>query len=129
MKSHDALAASPCASVVVITSTSGHLGFRNSSAYAMSKIALTGLVRSLAVEWAGHPVRVSAVAPAIVPTAMNAEVRKQAGYLDKKLEGIPLGRVIEASEVAGAVAFLAGPRSSGITGATLNVDGGAIVMG
>lgn len=120
---------SPSASVVIITSISGELGFKNASIYGMSKMALDGLVHGLAVEWAAYPVRVNAVAPAIVETEMNADMRKVEGYLENKLKGIPLGRTILAQEVAEAAAFLAGPRSSAITGEILHVDGGSMILG
>lgn len=126
---YEALSRSPQASVVTITSINGELGIAGGSAYGMSKAALTALVRTLAVEWAPVPIRVNAVAPAIVPTAMNAEVREIPGYLERKLDGIPLRRLIEPEEVAEAVAFLAGPRSSAVTGDTIFVDGGAVVQG
>jgi len=123
------LSKSPQAAAVVLTSISGELGFRNSSVYAMSKMALTALVRCLAVEWSSYPIRVNAVAPAMVETAMNAEVRQIEGYLENKRAGIPLGRTIRATEVAAAVAFLAGPGGSGITGEVLHVDGGSVIAG
>lgn len=126
---YQALSRSPQASVVTITSINGELGIEGGSIYGMSKAALTAMVRTLAVEWAPVPIRVNAVAPAIVPSAMNAEVRGRPGYLARKLERIPLRRVIEPHEVAEAVAFLAGPRSSAITGDTIFVDGGAVIQG
>lgn len=116
-------------SVTFITSVNGQLGMVGGTAYGMSKAALHSLVRTWAVEWGPDDVRVNAVSPAIVPTEMNRAVRSDPDYLAAKLAGIPLGRMIEISEVAEAVAFLAGPRSSGITGAVLQVDGGALIKG
>lgn len=115
--------------VAVITSTSGNLGFAGSSVYAMSKMALTGLVRSLAVEWADEDIRVNAVAPAIVPTEMNADVRAVPGYTEKKLAAIPLGRFVEPDEVAKVIEFVISEQSTAITGQVLFVDGGASIKG
>ena len=116
-------------SVVMVTSTAGERGIAGSAAYGMTKAALNSLVRTLAVEWAARPVRVNAVSATIVPTAMNEGARATAGYLEQKLGTIPLGRMIEPAEVAEAVAYLAGPRSSGITGDTIHVDGGVTMRG
>lgn len=116
-------------SVVMVTSTAGERGIAGSAAYGMTKAALGSLVRTLAVEWAAIPVRVNAVSATIVPTAMNEAIRASEEYLAQKLSTIPLGRMIEPDEVAEAVAFLAGPRSSGITGDTIHVDGGVTMRG
>ena len=95
------------------------------AAYSSSKAALSSLTRSLAVEWAGHGIRINAVAPGHV----NVERIRQGGAegrlnLDEFRRAIPMGRLAEPEEVADAVLFLAGPRSSFITGQVLSVDGG-----
>lgn len=124
-----ALFAASDAAVVTITSINGELGMRAGAAYGMSKSALTALTKTLAVEWAEHGVRVNAVAPAIVPTAMNAAMRVDEEFLAWKLSGIPLGRMVDASEVAAAIHFLAGSGASSITGEVLHTDGGAVIAG
>lgn len=116
-------------SVVMVTSTAGERGIAGTSAYGMTKAALDSLCRTLAVEWSALPVRVNAVSATIVPTAMNESARAAGDFLEKKLTTIPLGRMIDSIEVAETVAFLAGQRSSGITGDTIHVDGGVTIRG
>ena len=110
-----------------IASTSG-LPTRN--AYSAAKAGVLGLTRAMAGEWARDGIRVNAVAPGYVRTALVAALGRQ-GAID--LQGIahrtPLGRMAEPAEIALAIAFLASPRASYITGAVLPVDGGWTAFG
>lgn len=124
-----ALFAASDAAVVTITSINGELGMRAGATYGMSKPALTALTKTLAVEWAEHGVRVNAVALAIVPTAMSAAMRVDEEFLAWSLSGIPLGRMVDASEVAAAIHFPAASGASSITGEVLHTDGGAVIAG
>jgi NAD(P)-dependent dehydrogenase (short-subunit alcohol dehydrogenase family) len=101
------------------------------AAYTTSKHALVGLTRSMALDFATYGVRVNAVAPGSVDTpmlewAINLDPNPEA--LRRTVRGMhPLGRIAEPREIAEAVAFLASPRSSFVTGATLIVDGGLLL--
>ncbi len=101
------------------------LGERASTAglsiYNASKFAVAGLTRSWAKDLAPRNILVNVVQPGPIATVMNPEDGQNADYM----RGLTaLGRYGQPHEVASLVAFLAGPESSYITGATLNVDGG-----
>jgi NAD(P)-dependent dehydrogenase (short-subunit alcohol dehydrogenase family) len=93
--------------------------------YSASKAALDSLTRSMAVEWAGHGLRVNAVAPGHVATEGVLEDLRT-GRLDEKavLARIPLGRIAGGDDIADAVLFLSGDRARHILGHVLTVDGG-----
>jgi NAD(P)-dependent dehydrogenase (short-subunit alcohol dehydrogenase family) len=101
------------------------------AAYTTSKHALIGLTRSMALDFAGDGIRVNAVAPGSVDTpmlrwAISLDTNPEA--LTRVVEKMhPLGRIANPREVAEAVAYLASPRASFVTGATLTVDGGLLL--
>ena len=108
--------------IILISSVVGLLGSGGQTNYAASKAGLVGFGRSLARELASRSITVNVVAPGFVETDMTtalAEDRQQA-----ILANVPLARLASAAEIAGAVAFLAGPDAAYITGAVLPVDGG-----
>jgi 3-oxoacyl-[acyl-carrier protein] reductase len=112
--------------IVNITSVVGESGNGGQAAYAASKAGLIGLTTSLAKELAGRGVTVNAVSPGFIDTDMTAEHLPEAARA-KLLEQIPLARIGVADDVAHAVAFLAGPEASYITGQVLRVNGGLLV--
>jgi 3-oxoacyl-[acyl-carrier protein] reductase/novobiocin biosynthesis protein NovJ len=97
--------------------------------YATAKAAITGFTRALAAEFGPFGVTVNAVAPGFVATAMvddladRLNVDRQA-FLDRAGAATALGRVASATDIAGVVAFLAGPRSGYVTGQTVYATGG-----
>ncbi len=117
-------------SIVNLSSIAGLTGLPRRNAYGAAKAGVVALTRSMACEWARGGVRVNAVAPAFVETAL---VRKlaEAGRVDlpSLRRRTPLGRLIAAEEVAAAVGFLLSEAASGVTGATLPVDGGWTAFG
>ena len=112
---------SPRGAVVNITSVAVEMGGATMGLYRASKAALAGLTKVMAKEWGPDGVRVNAVSPGKVDT-------EDAGIDDDLVAmaklATPLGRLGDTGEIAEVVAWLLGPGSSYVTGATLTVDGG-----
>jgi NAD(P)-dependent dehydrogenase (short-subunit alcohol dehydrogenase family) len=111
-------------SIVNISSTYGHTGAAGASVYSASKHAVEGLTKSAALEAAGAGVRVNAIAPGPIETAM---LNRFTGTAERKAglaSTVPLKRVGKPDEIAQAIAFLSSDKASFITGASYLVDGG-----
>jgi NAD(P)-dependent dehydrogenase (short-subunit alcohol dehydrogenase family) len=94
------------------------------AAYVASKIAVEGLTRELARQWAPHGIRVNALAPGYFPTEMNAPMTADPGRRAALIGRTPMGRAGEPADLTGPLLFLAGEGARFITGHTLPVDGG-----
>jgi NAD(P)-dependent dehydrogenase (short-subunit alcohol dehydrogenase family) len=117
--------------MVVVGSVQSFTAVGSSAAYVASKHALLGLVRSMALDYARHNIRVNCVCPGAIDTPMLRWAASLDPNPEKVLETChrmhPLGRMGRPEEVANAIAFLASDWASFITGAALTVDGGMLV--
>jgi NAD(P)-dependent dehydrogenase (short-subunit alcohol dehydrogenase family) len=111
-------------SVVNVASQAALVSLPAQAAYTASKGAVAAMTRSLAIDWAEHGIRVNAVAPGFTVTPMTAAFFENEIFTRAATGRIPLGRLLEADEIAGAIVFLASPLASAITGVVLPVDGG-----
>lgn len=112
-------------------SISGIVGSRKSPVYAVTKHAIVGLVRSLAIAYGPDRIRVNAICPGITETAMLPHAMGRGLSHEEMLQNkaahlasIPLGRAAEADEIARAALWLASDEASYVTGIALPVDGG-----
>ena len=112
--------------IVNIASIAGPIGLPGTIAYIASKGGVVGLTRGLAVEWAPYHVQVNAIAPSWFSTSMGNLVDLEPEYRDRIIRRVPMGRMGEPDELAGAAVFLLSDAASMITGHVLAVDGGTL---
>jgi NAD(P)-dependent dehydrogenase (short-subunit alcohol dehydrogenase family) len=113
-------------SVVMLGSVTGLSGSSRLAGYGASKAGLVQLTRTLATEWADRGVRVNAVCPGYLETAMTEKFLAVEHLRNEVLASTPLGRLATLDEVVAPVLFLASSEASYITGAALPVDGGMV---
>jgi NAD(P)-dependent dehydrogenase (short-subunit alcohol dehydrogenase family) len=111
-------------SIIHMSSQMGHVGAPLRTVYCMSKHALEGLTKAMAVELAPAGVRVNSVAPTFIETPLTKPMLDNPEFRKDVLSRIPLDRLGQVEEVAAAVVFLASPAASLVTGDSLKVDGG-----
>lgn len=121
------LTASPAAAVVTMSSAAARQAARSSAAYAAAKAGVIALTRHLAGELAPQKIRVSCIAPSAIE---NDKMRSwvSAEQRTALAAGFPLGRIGQPDDVANAALFLVSQTSSWITGVTLDVAGGKIML-
>lgn len=112
--------------IISISSVVGHMGNAGQTNYAAAKAGMTGFTKSLAAEVGSRNVTVNCVAPGFIETDMTAELPE--AIKTKMLERVPLGRLGNVNEIAATVAFLASPSAAYITGETIHVNGGMLMV-
>lgn len=111
-------------SIVHVSSQMGHVGAPQRTAYCMTKHAIEGLTKAMAVELAPASIRVNSVAPTFIETDLTRPMFEQPEFRAWVMGNIPLGRLGAVSDVVAAVLFLCSPGAGMITGHSLRVDGG-----
>ncbi len=113
-----------CGAIVNVASDLGFLGRSDYAAYCTAKAGVIGLTRSLAREFAASGIRINAVAPGPIATAMVSAENMSAEWMAKELD-IPMARLGTPDEVAAAIVFLLSPQASYFTGQILGPNGGS----
>lgn len=111
-------------SIVNMTSQMGHVGSPGRTVYCMTKHAIEGLTRAMAVELAPSGIRVNAVAPTFIETPMTRPMLDDPKFVEFVRNMIPLGKIGQPEDVAAAVLYLCSDGASMVTGHSLLVDGG-----
>lgn len=112
--------------IISISSVVGHMGNAGQTNYAAAKAGMTGFTKSLAAEVGSRGITVNCVAPGFIETDMTAELPEE--VTSKMLARIPAGRLGSVKEIAATVAFLASPHAAYITGETIHVNGGMLMV-
>ena len=111
-------------SVINITSQMGHVGAPTRTVYCLTKHAIEGFTKALAVELAPQNIRVNSIAPTFLETPMTAPMFARPEFAKWVMDRIPLGRLGQLDEVAASVVYVASDAASLMTGASLVIDGG-----
>jgi NAD(P)-dependent dehydrogenase (short-subunit alcohol dehydrogenase family) len=114
-------------SIIIVSSIGGLRGSTTIGAYCISKAADLQLARNLAHEYGPHGVRVNCIAPGLIRTDFAKALWENPKTLERATVGVPLRRIGEPDEIAGAAVYLASKASTFMTGQALVCDGGATV--
>ncbi len=110
--------------VINITSQMGHIGSPNRTVYCMTKHAVEGLTKAMAVELAQQGIRVNSIAPTFTETPLVQKVVDTPEKQKFLFSQIPMGKLAKVQDIAAAALYLASPASAMVTGTSLRVDGG-----
>ena len=114
-------------SIINVASINGVIPGAMQGIYSITKAAVISMTKAFAAECAGQKIRVNALLPGATDTKFAATLVKNDAILKQVLSHVPLNRVAEPDEMAGAVLYLASDASSYTTGTSLNVDGGYLI--
>jgi NAD(P)-dependent dehydrogenase (short-subunit alcohol dehydrogenase family) len=114
--------------IVLISSVGGMLGSQSIGVYGMSKAADMALARNICVEWGPKNIRANCIAPGLVRTDFARALWENPRIYEHVVKTYPLRRIAEPDEIAGAAVFLAAQSGSFITGQTIVIDGGGMVV-
>lgn len=112
--------------IINIASMSGLEPYPGMGAYSVSKAGLIMLTRLMALEWAEYGIRVNAICPGLIHTALTEAVYADPDLARKRAELVPLGRIGKPEEIADIALFLASPAAAYITGQVIVADGGLL---
>lgn len=110
--------------IINITSQMGHIGSPNRTVYCMTKHAIEGLTKAMAIELAPQQIRVNSVAPTFIETPLVSKIVDTEEKRRFLYSQIPLGRIGQPRDISAAVLYLASPAAAMVTGTSLKVDGG-----
>ena len=113
--------------VINLSSTFAFIGLPNVSVYGISKTAISGMTRMMAIEWADLGIRANAVAPGATTTKSRAKSHSDPVHVERVQAQIPLHRFGQAEDTAAAIRYLASPGAAYVNGHTLVIDGGFTV--
>ncbi len=111
-------------SIVLVSSAAARVGLPNHEAIAAAKAGIMGLVRSAAATYAARGIRINAVSPGLVQTALTEKITSNERAREFSLSLHPLGRLGEPADIASAITWLLNPEQSWVTGQVMGVDGG-----
>ncbi len=114
-------------SIVNVASINGVIPGPLQGVYSITKAAVISMTKAFARECAPQGIRVNALLPGLTDTKFAAALTRNPVVLDKVLPHVPMGRVAQPDEMAGAVLYLVSPAASYTTGVALNVDGGYLI--
>jgi NAD(P)-dependent dehydrogenase (short-subunit alcohol dehydrogenase family) len=110
--------------IINMSSQMGHVGSPNRTVYCMTKHALEGLTKAMAVELAPHNIRVNSIGPTFADTPLVRNIVDTPEKREFIMSRIPMGKLVSLGEIAAAAVYLASPAAAMVTGTHLIVDGG-----
>lgn len=117
----------PSPSIILMSSIAGLRGNAAINAYALAKAGVAQLARNLAVQWGPDNIRVNAISPGLIQTAISEPLIADDAFIKRRLQMTPLRRVGQVEDIAGAALFLASDAAKFVTGHNLVVDGGTTI--